>query len=144
MLVKDVMTKDPACCTPETTLREAAQMLADHDCGALPVLDSQGVPQGVITDRDIALRAVAQGQGPDTPVSRVMSGSVITVTPESSLEECCDQMEEKQIRRIIVVDGDGNCCGIVAQADVALHTSPAAVAEVLRDVSQPSGSARCC
>jgi CBS domain-containing protein len=137
MQVREVMTSDPVSCSADTTLREAATLMVDNDCGEIPVLDSRQYPIGVVTDRDIACRAVAEGRSPDTAVREIMSSPVITTTPESSLEDCCAALEDNQIRRVPVVDANGRCCGIVAQADIALHASPKEIAEVLRDVSQP-------
>src|SRR4051812_24160764 len=118
----DIMTADPVCCTPETRLQEVAQMMVDADCGALPVTDSaaSGTPIGVITDRDIVSRAVAQGK--DLRVmtaSDCMSTPCVTVDVERTLEECIDVLEGSMIRRVPVVDEDGRCCGIIAQADIA-------------------------
>ena len=120
--VKDVMTENPACCTPETTLEEAGQMMVDNDCGEIPVVDSEGTrtPIGVITDRDIVCRAVAQGK--DTRSMRVgdcMTTPCVTVSPDQSIDECVKVLEESGIRRVPVVDDEGVCCGIVAQADTA-------------------------
>lgn len=145
MNVSDVMTASPACCSGDTSMQDAARQLLDSDCGALPVADSDGKLQGIVTDRDIACRGVAQGLGPDTPVSKVMSDKVVTASPDDSLSSCCDKMENEQIRRVAVVDKDGSCCGMVSQADVALKASADATAEVVRDVSQrSSGSNGCC
>jgi CBS domain-containing protein len=114
-------------------------MMAEHDCGEIPVLDESGRPEGVVTDRDIACRAVAQGKDPKNTGARdVMSSPVITTTPDESLEDCCAQMEENQIRRMPVVDDSGACCGMVAQADIVKAASEDEIAELLRDVSQPT------
>ncbi|GAA5512329.1 hypoxic response protein 1 [Deinococcus carri] len=143
MQVRDVMTSNPACCTPDTPLPEIAQMMADHDCGCIPVVEDQGSkkPIGMITDRDIALRGVAQGGDVSTMTAGdCMSTPVVTVTPEDSVDDCCRKMEDNQVRRVAVVDNQGGCCGMVAQADVALNTGGQA-SEVVRGVSQPTDSA---
>ncbi|MEX2120697.1 MAG: CBS domain-containing protein [Pirellulales bacterium] len=142
MKVKKIMAADPACCTPDSTLQQAARLMVEHDCGAIPVIERNDhrKPVGIITDRDITCRAVAMGKNPlEMRVADCMSPSVVTVSPEASLEECCDLMEREKIRRILVVDDDGCCCGIVAQADVALHAGKGQTAEVVREVSQPAG-----
>ena len=141
MDVREVMTESPTCCTPETGLQEAAKMMVDCDCGCIPVVDSDDskMPVGMITDRDITCRVVAQGRNPlDLTVRDAMTSTVVSVTPDTSLEDCLDLMEESQVRRIAVVDGDGKICGIVAQADVALKADNEKTAEVVQQVSKAS------
>jgi len=144
MLVKEVMTANPACCVPETGLQEVAKMMVDHDCGEIPVVESKEkkIPVGVITDRDIVCRTVAQGTNPlDLTVSDCMTKPCVTVTPEMSVEECSRILEENKIRRVPVVDTAGSCCGIVALADIALNTQSGIAGEVVKEVSQPGASA---
>jgi CBS domain-containing protein len=144
MLVKEVMTADPACCVPETGLQEVAKMMVDHDCGEIPVVESKEKkhPVGVITDRDIVCRTVALGTNPlDLTVGDCMSKPCVTVTPEMSVEECSKILEENKIRRVPVVDTAGSCCGIVALADIALNTQSGIAGEVVKEVSQPGASA---
>jgi CBS domain-containing protein len=144
MEVKDVMTPDPACCTPDTTLQRVAEMMVEHDCGEIPVVENAAgmKPVGVITDRDIVCRAVAKGVNPLTlTASECMTTPCVTVTPDTSIDECCRVLEEKQIRRVPVVDAGGACCGIVALADIAKHAKKRETAEVVREVSEPSSSA---
>jgi len=139
MKVSEVMTKDPACCTPETGLKEVARLMVEHDCGEIPVVDGQRTmrPVGVVTDRDIVVRCVAEGKNPlEAEAGDVMSSPVVTVTPDMTLEEVADLMEEHQLRRVPVVDEAGVICGIVAQADIAHHASAREVAEVVREVSR--------
>lgn len=140
MQIRELMTSDTACCPPESSIREAARMMIDCDCGAVPVTDgSTGELLGMITDRDICCRAVAQGLDPEsTRVGDVMSSPALSVSPEASLEEALERMERAQVRRIPVVDGQGRCVGIVAQADIATHTSARDTAELLAAVSQPT------
>jgi CBS domain-containing protein len=144
MQVKDLMTADPVCCTEETSLQEVAQMMTDHDCGEIPVVENMKnkVPIGVITDRDIVCRTIARGLNPlDLTVAECMSKPCVTVMPEMSLEECCRVLEENQIRRVPVVDANGSCCGIVALADIALHARKSVAGEVVKEVSEPSAAA---
>jgi CBS domain-containing protein len=139
MQVREIMTHDPACCSPETNIQEAAKLMADCDCGEIPVVDEQRRPLGVITDRDIACRVVAQRMDPQrTRVGDVMSGPAVTTTPEASLDECCHLMEEHQIRRIPVVDESGACCGMVSQADIARQLSAEEAGALLKDISRPT------
>jgi CBS domain-containing protein len=114
-------------------------MMVDSDCGCIPVVDSKDskMPVGMITDRDITCRVVAKGQNPlDLTAQDAMTTTVVSVTPETSIEDCCDLMEESQIRRVAVVDANGACCGIVAQADVANNASESKTAEVVQEVSK--------
>lgn len=147
MRVSEIMTENPACCGPQDSVQEAARLMVQNDCGEVPVVDESGHPVGVITDRDIACRCVAEGKGLNTPVSEVMSSPVVTVARDADLSECCAKMEDNQIRRIPVVDDSGKCCGIVSQADVARVANEQETAELVRDVSEPSrepSSAGCC
>lgn len=144
MQVQDIMTADPVCCRKETSLTEAAKLMAENDCGALPVVDESGAPQGVVTDRDICCRGVAQQKPGDTPVSEVMTREVLTVSPEDDVSSCCDRMEERQVRRAVVTDDSGKCCGMVAQADVAREAGSAETAELVQDVSKPRDRKGCC
>lgn len=144
MQVREVMTADPACCTPKTGLRDVAQMMVEHDCGEIPVVENTQtkLPIGVITDRDIVCRTVAQGLNPlDLTAADCMSKPCVTVTPEMSVEQCGKILEENKIRRVPVVDANGSCCGIVALADIALYTRPGVVVEVVKEVSEPSAAA---
>lgn len=137
MNVADLMTRDPATCAPNTPLREVARMMVERDCGAIPVVDEQTRPIGIVTDRDIVTRAVAGGENPlEHTAGDCMTQGCVTVTEEMSAELCCQHLEERQIRRAVVVDGDGRCIGMVAQADVARHSEMLA-AEVVTAVSMP-------
>jgi CBS domain-containing protein len=138
---KDIMSTNPACCTPEHNVQQAAEVMVKHDCGEIPVVENEEnmKPVGVITDRDIACRVVATGKTPkQTRVRDAMSSPPVTVTPKTSIEECCRIMEENQIRRVPVVDQSGRCCGIVSQADIAKTAPTKQTAEVLKQVSEPS------
>lgn len=144
MKVREIMTQDPACCTPETSVQDVARMMVDCDCGQIPVVDDLKTrrPLGVVTDRDIVCRSVARGTAPSALMARdVMSTPAITVTPESPIEECCRLLEEKRVRRAPVIDDHGRCCGIVALADIAHHAPDRITVEVIRTVSQrPTGT----
>src|SRR5256885_12520296 len=144
MQVKDLMTPDPTCSTPDTTLQRVAEMMVEHDCGEIPVVENVASmkPIGVITDRDITCRTVAKGLNPLTlTVSECMTTPCVTVKPETSLDDCCRVLEENQIRRVPVVDASGACCGIVALADIAKQGRKRDAGEVVREVSEPSKSA---
>jgi len=132
------MTENPKCCAPDTTLQELACLMVEHDCGSIPIVDGPGRrPVGVVTDRDIAVRVVGKGRNPADVLARdCMSTPVVSVSPEDSVDECCQLMEAHQIRRVLVVDRDGACVGIVSQADVAIHAPESKLAEVVKQVSR--------
>ena len=144
MIVREIMTANPMCCTPDSSLPEVARMMVQKDCGEIPVLEDEEsrLPIGVLTDRDIVCRTIANDRNPlDLTAADCMTKSIVTVTPNMSLEECCRIMEEKLIRRVPVVDDSGACIGIVAVADVALHTGKNVAGHVIREVSEPTLSA---
>ena len=144
MKVKDMMTRDPACCTSDTSLQEVARMMVENDCGEIPVVEnkSSNLPVGVVTDRDIVCRSVANGLNPlDLTAADCMTKPIVTVTPDMSLEECCRIMEEKLIRRVPVADDRGACIGMVAVADVALHTGKNVAGHIVKEVSEPTSTA---
>jgi CBS domain-containing protein len=144
MQVREIMTKNPACCTADTNLQKVAMLMVEHDCGETPVVDNKKSmkPIGVITDRDITIRTVAMGKNPlEMTAGDCMSTPCVTVTQEMGVDECCRIMEENKVRRVPVVDAKGSCCGIVAQADIAQHATGQETAEVVKGVSQPAGVA---
>jgi CBS domain-containing protein len=119
-------------------------MMVDNDCGCIPVVEDEETmkPVGVVTDRDICCRTVAEGKNPlEMTAGEVMTSPAVTVEPEDSVDDCCQVMEENQIRRVVVVDKRGGCCGMMAQADLALEGSEEATAEVVREVSRPTDKA---
>lgn len=143
MKVSEIMTPNPAWCTPDTSLRDVAQRMIDHDCGQIPVVESEQNrrPVGVVTDRDIVMRAIAKGKDAERLTVRdVMSSPAITVTPDTRLEECCRTLEDGKVRRVPVVDERGQLCGMVSQADIAQFAPERVTAEVVRTVSQPAGT----
>ena len=143
MNVKEIMTKNPACCTAETSLRDAAKMMVDNDCGCIPVVENESgkKPVGTITDRDIVIRTIAEGKNPlDLTAGDVMTKNAVTVSPDDSVADCCAKMEENQIRRVIVVDENGGCCGMVAQADIATKANDGKTAEVVEEISKQAAS----
>lgn len=141
MQVKEIMTSDPACCRSSTSLKEVAQLMVENDCGCVPVVDAAGKPVGTITDRDICCRAVAQGKNPlELTAKDCMSTACVTIPLTATADECCELMEDHQIRRVLVTDEQGRCCGIVAQADIATDLQNLAGAFVTA-VSQPKGAA---
>ena len=138
MEIRELMTKDPACCSPSDSVKEAASLMASNDCGQIPVTNAEGELVGVLTDRDIACRCVAEGKSAETLVEDIMSSSPITVTTDASVAECCKKMEDNQVRRLPVVDDAGRCCGIVSQADIARHAGEHQTGDLVREVSEPA------
>jgi CBS domain-containing protein len=139
-LAREVMTPDPVCCTPNTTIDQVAKLMAQNDCGEIPVVDTADRPIGVITDRDIVTRVVAAGKNPaGHTAEQYMSQPVVTVRPDTPLDEVVSTMETHQIRRVPVVDERGCCAGIIAQADVASTGDEHEVAELVREVSRDTG-----
>jgi CBS domain-containing protein len=141
MTVMSVMTPNPVYCTAATPLRDVARMMRDTDCGQIPVVDESQRPVGVVTDRDIAMRIVAEGRNTnEATAADAMSKPVRTVTTDTSLTDCVCLMEAEQVRRVPVVDADGRLAGIVSIADLALAGKQEATAEVVREVSEPSAT----
>ncbi len=144
MRAMDIMTRDPVCCTPDTPLPEIARMMISKRCGAIPVVNNPEarLPVGMITDRDITCRSVAAGWDPwARQAGDCMSSELVTVRPETTVEECCLLMEESQIRRLPVVDAHGRCIGIIAQGDLVAHVPEQMAAELVCKVSKPSETA---
>jgi|SRR6185295_15473549 len=144
MLVRDIMSDHLVYCHPDSPLRDVARLMADRDCGQIPVVSTgdRREPLGVVTDRDIVCRVIAQGRNPlDLTASDCMTSPVITVSTATRVEDCCRIMEQSQIRRVLVVDEAGACCGIVSQADIA-RTGPEKLAgEVVKAVSRETTGA---
>lgn len=139
MKVKEIMTAVPAVCDRDTPLEEVARTMVGRDCGAIPVVDrnDNGVA-GIITDRDIVVRAVAEGRNPlSLTAASCMTSPVHTIREDASLDDCTDLMESKKVWRVPVVAASGALVGIIAQADVARHASRQDAGELVRDVSAP-------
>ena len=143
MLVKEIMTRNPACCTPADTLQSAARLMSDQDCGSLPVVEGSGRMKvvGVLTDRDIAVRGVARGKLPSSKVNDVMTPSPACCSPEDEIDEVEQIMIERQVRRVPVVDSENRVVGMIAQADLARNNSATSDREVGRIVEKISAPA---
>ena len=142
MQVREIMSMDPKCCSPTTSLIEVAKLMVEEDCGEIPVCDEGGKPVGVLTDRDIVCRLVAKGKEPTTLSARdAMSSPVVTVTADTTLEDCARLMEQYQVRRLPVIDENGRCCAMVAQADLAIKGPRDTTMEVVSKVSEPNAFA---
>ena len=147
MRVKQIMTPNPAHCTPGATAQEAAALMRDNDCGSIPVVESSASQRlvGTVTDRDLAVRGVAAGKGPETPVRDLMTPDPVTCVPEDEIEDLRQVMVEQQVRRVPVVDNDGTLVGIVAQADIAREDGAASdreVGRIVEAISEPRSDLR--
>jgi CBS domain-containing protein len=118
MHIRDVMTPNPTTMAPDDSIQNAARIMRDQDTGVVPVVDN-GRPIGMITDRDIVVRAVADGSQLNRPVREIVTGAVVTVTPETSTREAAQLMSEHQIRRLPVVENE-RLVGIVSLGDIAV------------------------
>lgn len=143
MKAREIMSKNPTCVTPETTLVDAARLMKDENIGVVPVVESSTSRRlvGMLTDRDIAIRAVADGRdGATTSVGHIMTADVRTSAPDDSVNDVMKLMGTEQIRRIPIVDENGDVVGIIAQADIVLEANDDKKAErTVEKISEPSG-----
>jgi len=138
--VQDAMTRDPRTVAPTQSLTDAAQMMKSENAGALPVVED-GRLVGIVTDRDIVIRAVAEGIDPRVlSVGDVASRPVVAITPSQDLDDALAMMAQYQLRRLPVVEWDDVVVGILAQADVALHVKEKRVGETLEEISKPEAA----
>jgi CBS domain-containing protein len=140
MKLKDIMTSKPECIRPDTTLQEAARKMRDLDVGPLPVCGDDDRLAGMITDRDITVRAVAEGKDPTTTrVREVMTQEIIYGFEDQDVEEAARIMKERQVRRLVVLNRDRRLVGIVSLGDLATESGDSQKSgEVLQDVSEPA------
>ena len=138
MKVSDVMTREVQTISPDQTAKEAANFMLSTDAGSIPVTDGERLV-GMITDRDIAVRGVAKGNGPDTLVSELMTKDCITAREDDDVATIASKMSEAQVRRLPVVDGDEKLCGIVSLGDLSRDGDDQSASQALAGVSQPGG-----
>lgn len=138
MLAQDLMTRDVSIANPDQTIQQAARNMAIMDVGALPVGENNRLV-GMVTDRDIVLRGIAEGKGPHTKVRDVMTPDVKYCFEDQDVVEIADSMAEVQIRRLPVVDRDKNLVGILSLSDIAVGDDPEQAAEALSGISRPTG-----
>lgn len=135
---REIMTREPQTASRAMTLRQVASMMRDGDMGAVPVVEDQRLV-GILTDRDIVVRCVAEGKDAETPVGEAMTTEVFSVRPEDFVFEAVRLMGDKQIRRVPVVDDEGKLIGIISMADVALEMEDEQeIAETLEEISSGS------
>ncbi len=132
--IQDAMTSNPRTITAETSLEEAARLMKTEDVGALPIVDGERLV-GMVTDRDIAIRGVAEGRTGAT-VGEIASKDVVTIDPQQGLEEAARLMAEHQVRRLPVCEEDGRLVGILAQADVAQSGHDTLTGETVQQISK--------
>jgi CBS domain-containing protein len=132
--IQEAMTASPTSIDSGTTVREAARTMASEDVGSLPIVDD-GRLVGVVTDRDLAIRVLAEGKGEETTVGEISSQDVVTVDPLQSLEEAARLMAKHQLRRLPVVEEDGKLVGILAQADLAKLGHDLLTGETVQQIS---------
>ncbi|HEU5285600.1 MAG TPA: CBS domain-containing protein [Sphingomicrobium sp.] len=138
MKINEVMTRDVQTVTPDQTAREAAAFMLRADAGSIPVTDGDRLI-GMITDRDIAVRGVAQGHGPDTPVRELMTSGIVCARIDDDIEEVASKMSQAQVRRLPVIDESENLVGIVSLGDLSRETDDETAHQALEGVSAPGG-----
>jgi CBS domain-containing protein len=137
--VQDVMTTRPRAVTPQTSLSDVAELMETDDVGAVPIVDGDRLV-GIVTDRDIVVRAIAKGKDPrGMPAAEVSSRDLVTVNPEDDLSDALKLMAQYQVRRLAVTEGE-RLVGVVSQADVALHAKDKEAGQLLEGISrEPQG-----
>jgi CBS domain-containing protein len=139
MKISEVMTTDVETISADQTAREAASFMLRADAGSIPVCEGDRVV-GMITDRDIAVRGVAEGRGPDTPVSELMSDGIICAREDEDVETVARRMSDEQVRRLPVLDAEDKLCGIVSLGDLTREARGEAAHTALEGVSALGGS----
>ena len=138
MKISEVMTRDVEVARPGDTIQSVAQRMAQLDVGAVPVCDGRRL-QGMVTDRDITIRAVAQGLSLESPVSQVMTGDLEYLYADDDLDRAAEKMADSQIRRLPVMDRDQQLVGIVSLGDLAREHKEKVMGRTLEEISEPGG-----
>jgi CBS domain-containing protein len=144
MRAREIMTSNPECCEPDDTAREAAQVMRDQDCGCVPIVDSDSSKViGIVTDRDLAIRAIAEGKDGDTRLRDLMTSVATCCGPDDDVRDVERTMADLQVRRIPIVDSAGRCVGIISQADIARacrdnDVTEQEIALVVEQISEPT------
>lgn len=141
MKVSEVMTREVQTVRPDQPVQQAANFMLTADAGSIPVTDGDRLI-GMITDRDITVRGIARGYGPDTPVRELMTDDLVIVRHHDDVEEVAAKMREAQVRRLPVLDDEERLCGIVSLGDLSRHSDSDCASEALEGVSQPGGEHR--
>jgi len=138
MKISDVMTRDVQTIRPDQSAQDAARFMLQGDAGSIPVTDGDRLI-GMITDRDIAVRGVAKGFGPETQVRELMTNDVICAREGDDIEDVASRMSEAQVRRLPVIDDNEKLCGIVSLGDLSREADSDCASQALEGVSQPGG-----
>ena len=147
MKAKELMTPSPCTASTQDSARDVAKLMRDNDCGAIPVVDENNAVVGMITDRDLAIRALAEGKNADSKVGELMTASPCCGSEDDSIRDIERLMTSNQVRRIPIVDAKGKCVGIISQADLARAAERDKVTEhevalVVEAISEPSAYSR--
>lgn len=137
MQIREAMSRDVRTVAPDATIREAARLMADIDAGILPVAEGDQLV-GIITDRDITIRAIAAGKGPDTTVGEAMSHEVKYCYEDQDVDDVCENMAQQQLRRLPVVSREKRLVGIVSLADITGSGETDHAGEALEGITRPS------
>jgi CBS domain-containing protein len=138
MKISEIMTRDVETIRPDQTAQDAARFMLKADAGSIPVTEGDRLI-GMITDRDIAVRGVAKGYGPDTPIRELMTDDIICAQIGDDIEEVATKMSQAQVRRLPVIDENERLCGIVSLGDLSRESDEQVAAQALEGVSQPGG-----
>jgi len=139
--VNEIMTPIPECCTPDDSIIEVARVMEQRDVGAVPIVESQDTRRvvGIITDRDIVLRVVAEGPDPNAVIGarEVMTPEIVSCGPDDDVAEVEELMKQHQVRRILVLDEQGSVVGIVATADLARAADDSKLGDTMKSITHP-------
>jgi CBS domain-containing protein len=138
MKVRELMTRDLQTARAEDTIQQIARMMAEADTGIIPIVDGER-PVGLVTDRDIVIRALAEGRGPETTASQVMTSDLEFASEDDDLSAVTEKMSRMQIRRILVLDESRRLCGVLSLGDLAQQGRMEEAGLALSDIAQPGG-----
>ena len=138
MKISEVMTSEVETIRPDQSVQEAASFMLKADAGSIPVTEGDKLI-GMITDRDIAVRGIAKGRGPDTPVRDLMTGDIVSAHEDEEVADVAAKMSQAQVRRMPVIDSEQRLCGIVSLGDLSREGDSGSATVALEGVSQPGG-----
>lgn len=138
MKVRELMTREVHTVRPDQSAQQAASFMLDADAGSIPVTEGNRLV-GMITDRDIAVRGVAKGYGPDVPVRELMTNDIVTARDDDDVEDVASKMSDARVRRLPVVDGNDRLCGIISLGDLSREADTDCASEALEGVSERGG-----
>jgi CBS domain-containing protein len=141
MKISEVMTRDVQTIGPDQPVQEAASFMLSADAGSIPVIDGERLI-GMITDRDIAVRGIAKGYGPETPVRELMTDDIVVARLDDDTDDVAARMSNAQVRRLPVIDENERLCGIVSLGDLTQKGSDSAAEQALEGVTEPGGEHR--